>query len=71
MRLEVVVQGKVVQEDDLDYHKVPSSDVIMQLENEYNIPKLRNAGIEAGIGLVLASKMNNPIWQRQNATELL
>jgi hypothetical protein len=71
MRLEVIVEGKVVQEDDLDYHKVPSEDVIRQLETEYNIPKMQKAGVDAKIGLVLASKMNNPIWQRQNATELL
>lgn len=71
MIIQVLVEGRIVQQDDLDYFRIPSSDVIQRHSEAFNIDKLRSAGIDANICVVLPSIMNNPIWRKQHENDTL
>lgn len=62
MTLQVVIEGKVMYRDDVIYHVVPIQ-LIAELERKWNIEQLNEAGISAGVAIVVPSIMNSLHYQ--------
>ena len=68
--LQVIIDGKVVYEDDAIYHVLPIQ-LVSELERKWNTEQLNEAGISAGVAIVIPSIMNTKYYQSMYEREFI
>jgi hypothetical protein len=57
MMVQVMLNGKVLYEGNVDYPGIPQS-IISELERTWRIAELQENGFDAGIAVIVPSRMN-------------